>query len=444
MSVYRPKCKDPKTGKPAARKQRKRGNAEGSIYHLRDGRWRAAVMVGWKMTADGRRVPDRKIFTAGTRHEVAEDLTAALRERDRGINIKPDKQTVGRFLQEWLAGIKSDVSPATFVSYEATVRLHLTPILGNIQLAKLSARDIQRLKEQKIGALIERGPGVKKAVEGQPAPEPRRLSAASVRYCLMVLRMALERARKLDLIPRNVALIVDFPKVEHAEISPFTPEQAMAFIEAAKGHRIGALFSVAASIGLRKGEALALQWPAIDFERGTLQVRLTLQRIKMPGDDNGRLIMKEPKRSSRRTLNLPQVCLSALLQHRERQEQERVLAGSRWRDSGFVFTTGIGTPLEPRNLERDYRQILGVAGLPYIRIHDLRHTAATLLLTQGVHPRVVMELLGHSQIAITMNIYSHVVPALRKEAANQMDAILTPPGPVATSVATKRPALVLN
>jgi integrase len=154
----------------------------------------------------------------------------------------------------------------------------------------------------------------------------------------------------------------------------------------------------------------------------------------MPGDNKGQLILKEPKRRSRRTINLPQVCLLALLQHRTIQEEERLLAGNKWKEADYVFTSGIGTPLEPRNLERAYRQILGIAGLHHIRIHDLRHTAATLLLTQGVHPRVVMELLGHSSIVVTMNIYSHLVPALRKDAADQMEGILNP---VATTVATK-------
>ncbi len=130
--------------------------------------------------------------------------------------------------------------------------------------------------------------------------------------------------------------------------------------------------------------------------------------------------------------------MSGLAEHRRRQEEERRLAGTRWKDSQFVFTTAIGTPLEPRNLERAFTEILSIAGLPHIRIHDLRHTAATLLLTQGVHPRVVMDLLGHSQIAVTMNTYSHVVPALRKDTADKMDAILnTAANPVATSVATK-------
>jgi integrase len=256
--------------------------------------------------------------------------------------------------------------------------------------------------------------------------------------------MALTAACKLDLVPRNVAALVDFPKGQAPEIRPFTPDEAQRFLEAAKGHRLGALFSAALALGLRKGEALGLQWGALDLERGTLSVRQSLARLKMPGEKKGRLELKEPKRSSRRTLNVPGLVLSELLAHRRRQEEERKLAGSRWRDADFVFTTGIGTPLEPRNLERAFAEILKAAKVPHIRIHDLRHTAATLLLAQGVHPRVVMELLGHSGIAITMNIYSHVVPALRKDAAEQMNAILGGAHGVATSVATKPPSAVLN
>ncbi|MGA1996873.1 MAG: site-specific integrase, partial [Bryobacteraceae bacterium] len=398
----------------------------GSIYRLADGRWAASVSMGWKQNKSGKVVWRRKVFAGKTRYAVARRLKAALTDQEHGINIDPERQTVAQFLTGWLESVKADVSPATYVSYEGTVRLHLIPALGKILLAKLGAQHIQQLKQEKLDAVVSKGPGVKKLAEGAPPPEPRHLSAATVRYCLLVLRMALDRACKLDLVPRNVALLVDFPKVEHGEIRPYNPEEAQQFVEGAKGHRLGALFTVALSLGLRKGEALALQWPAIDLERGTLAVRLALQRIKMPGEKKGRLILKEPKRSSRRTINLPQVCLSALLEHRARQEQERILAGTRWKEGGFVFTTGIGTPLEPRNLERAFSEILAIAKLRHVRIHDLRHTAATLLLVQGVHPRVVMELLGHSQIAVTMNIYSHVVPALRKEAADQMDAALKP------------------
>jgi integrase len=212
--------------------------------------------------------------------------------------------------------------------------------------------------------------------------------------------------------------------VARDEIRPFSPEEAQKFLEEAAKHRLGAVFTIALSLGLRRGEALGLAWSAVDLERGTFTVRAALQRIKMPGVEKGKLVLGEPKRSSRRAINLPQVCLSALVKHRMQQEQDRILAGTRWQDTGFVFTTRIGTPIEPDNLDRAFSAILRAAKLPRIQIHDLRHTAATLLLAQGVHPRVVMELLGHSQIAVTMNTYSHVVPALRKDAAEKMDAIL--------------------
>lgn len=414
--------------------KRKRGNSEGSIYHMKDGRWRAAVTTG--KDANGR--PTRKVYTAATRHEVADELKRALRDQQRGINIDPEKVTVARFLTSWLEDIKHDVEPATYVSYEGAVRLHLSPALGRILLSKLRPEHIQEFKKAKLEAVVSKGPGVRKPVKDRPAPEPRHLSAKTVQYLLLVLRMALTKACKLDLVPRNVAELVDFPKADTREIRPYTPEEAQRFVAAAKGHRLGALFSAAMALGLRKGEALALQWPAIDLERRTLSVRLALQRIKLPGEKKGRLLLKEPKRSSRRTLNIPQVVLSELIAQRRRQEEERALAGSRWKDSGYVFTTGIGTPLEPRNVERAFLEIVKAAELPRIRVHDLRHTAATILLAQGVHPRVVMELLGHSQIAITMNLYSHVVPALRKDAADKMEAALNPPSkPVATSVATK-------
>src|ERR1035437_6465874 len=305
--------------------KRKRGNSEGSIYHMQDSRWRAAVSVG-----KGK----RKTFSGATRHEVADEMTKALRDRQRGVNIDPQKQTVEQFLQNWLASIKSDIAPSTFVSYENTVRLHLIPFIGARRLSDLGAAHVQRLKDELIQGVVKSGPGVTLPVEGSPAPEPRHLSSSTVRYCLKVLRMAVDHACKLDFVPRNVALLVDFPKVEHAEIEPFTPEQAMKFVEACKGHRLGALFSVATAVGLRKGESLALAWSAIDFERGTLAVRLAMQRLKMPGEEKGHLLFREPKRRSKRTINLPQVCVSALLEHRAIEEQEKRRDGALVEQSG--------------------------------------------------------------------------------------------------------------
>ncbi len=417
---------------------RRRGANEGSIFKLPDGRWRAMVDLGYR---NGKRW--RKAIEAATRQRVQEKLAELLRDHQLGFNVAPERQTVGQFLIRWLEIVKSNIAPSTYVSYEGIVRSHLTPALGRISLAKLRADHVQRFKQEKLEAVIQKGPGVKKAVEGQTQPEPRRLSTRTVQYCLAVLRMALSEACKLGMVPRNVAMLVDFPALQQKEIQPFTRQEAQEFLEAIKGHRLEAFYSVAMAIGLREGEGLGVQWQDIDLALGTLAVRRSIRRVKLPYEEKGRLLVREPKRRSRRTINLPQIAISALYAHRARQAQEREEAGDRWQETGYVFTTTIGTPLDPRNVAEEFHKILATSGLARIRLHDLRHTAATLLLAQGVHPRVVMDLLGHSQIAVTMNTYSHVVPELRKEAAAQMDAILKP---VATGMATvtKNPQPQLN
>ena len=171
--------------------------------------------------------------------------------------------------------------------------------------------------------------------------------------------------------------------------------------------------------GLRQGEALGLRWADVDLDQGKLRVSQALQVV------SGKFHFVEPKSErSKRTIALPQIAVSAVRRHRARQIQERLLSGSRWQDSDLVFTTTVGTPIHPRNLVRHFHRTLERAGLPRKRFHDLRHTCASLLLAQGVQPRVVMEILGHSQISLTMDTYSHVIPGLQEDAANQMDAIL--------------------
>jgi len=186
-----------------------------------------------------------------------------------------------------------------------------------------------------------------------------------------------------------------------------------------RSHRLGALFTVALALGLRQGEALGLRWDAVDFQTGVLTVRAALQRVGKQWQ------LVEPKSErSRRTIALPRVAVVALRAHRVRQKRERLLAGGDWKEAGFVFTTQIGTPLDPINLTKTFKRLLRVAGLPSIRFHDLRHTAATFLLAQGVDARTIMETLGHSQISLTLNTYSHVLPSLQRDAALRMNKIL--------------------
>jgi integrase len=184
---------------------------------------------------------------------------------------------------------------------------------------------------------------------------------------------------------------------------------------------LSALWTVALAIGLRKGEALGLHWSDVDLDRGKLRVRTTLQRVE------GRLQLSEPKTGrSKRTIPLPPVCIEALKRQAERQEEERQAAGSSWHESGLVFTTTIGTPIEPRNVNRWFAQLCKRAGVRTIRMHDLRHTCASILLAQGVPLRVVMEILGHSQIAVTADLFTHVLPALNEDAARRMQEALSP------------------
>ena len=204
-------------------------------------------------------------------------------------------------------------------------------------------------------------------------------------------------------------------------MEPLNPEQAKTLLEAVADHRLEALITVAVGLGLRQGEALGLRWREdIDLDAGLLSVQQTLERAGVEPR------FGEPKTArSRRTINMPSTVAAALRRHRTRQLEERLAAGPRWRESGLVFTTTIGTAIDKSGLHKAFKAVLRAAGLPDIRYHDLRHTAATLLLAQGVDPRTIMETLGHSQISLTMNTYAHVMPALQREAAAKMDAILT-------------------
>jgi integrase len=235
-------------------------------------------------------------------------------------------------------------------------------------------------------------------------------------------------------------MLVDAPRVRRSEVKPFTPEQARKFLEAARQDRLEGLYAVA-MLGLRQGEILGLRWTDIDLATATLTVQQSLQRV------GGKLSVVDTKTDrSRRSVRLPQVTATALVRHQMRQEQERQLAGTRWKDTGFVFTTTVGTPMDGPTVTHRFQALLKKVGLPHMRFHDLRHTCATLLLAQGVHPRIVMEILGHSQISITMNLYSHVIPAMQQEVAARLDAILAPPAPdgFATSFATNAPTDPVN
>jgi integrase len=347
------------------------------------------------------RLPDgrRKYFYGETREEVRRKLNTTIHALDAGTHSDARGLTVGEFLDQWLEQVvRPNVRPWTLAGYEVHVRLHLKPLIGKIPLERLTPMHVQQLINRKIA-------------DG--------MKPKSVRYIRGTLRAALNHGMRWGLVSRNVAALVSNPRVEQYEINPLTPIEARTFLQSLEGNRLKALYSVALTMGLRQGEALGLRWQDIDLELGYLRVSKQLQRI------DGRLQLVEPKTNrSRRSLAMPATIVRALQAHREGQAAEKKLAGKDWEDSGLVFTGPEGRPLDGSAISKQFHRLLTDAGLPKRRFHDLRHSCATLLLVQGVSPRVVMDVLGHSQIGLTMNTYAHVIPELRREAADRMDQLL--------------------
>jgi len=373
----------------------KRANNEGSIYRRStDGRWVAAVHLGYQ---DGRRI--RKAMYARTQAEARLLLRDAQRKHLQGTLGRDGRRTLGEYLQWWLESCaRASIRPRTYTSYADLMRRHLIPVLGTTRLARLTAEQVQSLVNEKSAA---------------------GLSARTVHYLHSVLHHALEQATVLGLVSGNAARFVRLPRMTRTKAQPFTPVQARAFLQAIKGNRLEALYTLALACGLRQGEALGLQWDDVDLERGSLTVRHTLARI------DGKRVLAEPKtEQSYRTIQLPSIVTDSLRAHAIRQAEDRERADERWQALGFVFTTKVGSPLDAKNVTHRFQALVKRAGLPHQRFHDLRHACASLLLAQGLNLKDVSETLGHSRIAVTVDLYGHMYDERRREIADRMDAIL--------------------
>ena len=378
----------------------RRAHGEGHIsYHESAKRWRAVLSLG---TVDGKR--RRKYIYGVTRKEVADKLRAMRQEIDQGVNVT-DRTTVAEFLDRWLETvIKEHRRPRTYESYRQITRLYIVPHIGNVQLIKLTPMQVQNL----LNTLQKSG-----GVNQQPVA-PR-----TVQRTRAVLRSALTRAQRWGILVRNAAALTDPPRAEKFKPVVLGPEQGQQLLQVAASHRLEAIWYIALLMGLREGELLGLTWEHIDFTARRLVVNQTLQRRKGEG-----LVVAPPKTaSSIRTLPLPQIVERVLQKQQQRQQADRERAANFWVETGFVFTTESGRPIDPSNLLQMFKRLLKAANLPMMRLHDLRHSCATLLIAQGVHPRIVMDILGHSQISITMDLYSHVLPETQREAAKAMDLL---------------------
>lgn len=363
----------------------KHSNGEGSVRSKprADGRWEARYTVeidgAWKR---------RSVF-GRTKAEAAQKLRAALSARDAGNPLPSAKETVGPFLEAWLAATKTNVRPRTFASYSQIVRDHLLPALRSTPLTRLQPVQLQRLYAQ----LLEQGKSPK-----------------TVANIHRVMHRALNQAQRWRLVVSNIADLVDPPRQRRPEMKALSPEQARLVLNAARGDDLEALWTVALTTGLRQGELLALRWPDVDLERGSLRVVASL--IRIVGQEPQ---LAEPKsRRSRRQVELSIGAVDALRRHRAKAPS-----------IGFVFARPDGRPLSITTTWKRWRRVLDRAQVPAMPFHSARHSAATLLLSRGVHPKIVSEMLGHSTVAITLDVYSHVTPVMHREAARVMDDLLS-------------------
>ncbi|MET8969986.1 tyrosine-type recombinase/integrase [Streptomyces hydrogenans] len=373
--------------------QRKRNpNGAGTITQRKDGRFQAAVYV---LQPDGTRA--RKFAYGKTWAECDVKRRALLDAVDNGIPVPTRSAKLSEWLPYWLDNVvKPRRKLSTYDKYEAHVRLYLVPGIGSKRLESLSVADVRRFLVQ-----LE-----------------KKTTAATAKESHRVLRTALTAACREELISRNVASLVEPPRPKTRELSPWSLDETLDFLAASRRDPLYAAFVLAIAMGLRRGELVGLRWADIDLDKRVLYVRQQTQRRR------GVLYDDDPKGRRRRTVPLPAMCIAPLRWHRMRQNDQRAKAGERWEEGGYVFTTASGRPVEPRNVYRSFTRVAASAGLRVIRLHDARHGTATLLTAAGVAPRVVMEILGHSQISITMDVYTHVVQDTQREAISHMDRLL--------------------
>ncbi len=371
-----------------------RGHGEGSITQRKDGRWQAQISF-----KDDKGKAKRKTFYGKTKKEVQEKLRLAINEQKQGTLATGPRQTLAVYLPYWLENIaKPTIRKVTYRQYRSALNAHLLPVLGKVTLQSLKPEHVQSL----CADMLEDG-----------------LMPSTIRLIHGVLHNALEDAVKWNLVPRNVAGLVSPPRLERREMHVLTPEQAHKLLETAKGSRIEVLLLLAITTGARRGEMLALRWDDLDLEKGIMNIRRTVCWVRGYG-----YVENEPKtKSGRRRVMLTDVVVSALREHKARQEQDKIEAGKDWKNFNVVFHNIYGSFLNPNAVHIWYHALLKKAGLPDMRFHDLRHSAATILLMKGVHPKVVQELLGHSTIAMTMDVYSHLLPTMHQDAANKMNDI---------------------
>jgi integrase len=369
----------------------KRAKSEGSVFRRADGRWVAKLSLG----RDDRGKRLRKTVYGQTQSEALAKLDELRQQFKRGGKAIANKDSLAAFLKSWLESVKLHNQPKTHEEYEAATRLYIVPYIGSKKLVSLSGADLQQWQDR-----MARG----------------KHSANTRLKAIRVLRVALNKAVKLLLIPSNPIAAIDKPAVRRREISPLEPEQCESLFAVCKEHRIGDLVILAALTGLRKGELFALEWQSVNLAEGVLVVRKSLE------ETGGRLRIKEPKTAAgRRMVALGQEAIEALRRRKEKAEAEGLDT-----EKGLVFCSQRGGYLYGSNFRQTvWLKLREAAGLPdTFRFHDLRHTQASLLLASGASMKLVQARLGHADFATTANVYSHLLEGAQAEAAEKLDEFL--------------------
>ncbi len=340
------------------------------------------------------------ITVRGTKKEAESKLAELLHQLDNGIFVKPGKTTVAEYLRKWLEDYcRANLAPRTTEGYESIVRCHLIPSLGKIPLTQLKPEHVQSLYSKRLSA---------------------GLSHRTIRYIHATLHKALQTAVKLGMLVRNPSDAVEPPKVQHHEMHTMNESDIHIFLEFTKSTPYYTLFYLALFTGMRRSELLALRWSDVDLILCQLSVTRTLHQLQ-----DGSRVFGQPKTTKgRRLISLSPSTTIVLREYREQQEKLRQSIGSTLTDNDLVFCHEDGRPLLPNSVSHAWTKLANRAGLKGIRLHDARHTHASLMLKQGIHPKIVQERLGHASIQITLDTYSHVAPGLQQAAANRFDDIV--------------------
>lgn len=369
---------------------KRRSNNEGSIFLRKNGLWVGEVsLAGNRLTKYFRTQRDARDWVKKTQVQV-----------NAGLSMAGAQSTVADYLQEWLTTTQTTIRPKTFEQYTQIVNQHILPALGKYKLIELRPDHIQAFYNNKL---------------------KYGCSERTVILIHCVLHRALHIALKLGMVIRNSADAVTKPKLKRKEMKVLDDTQVRTFLLAVQGTGQEAFFQLEITTGLRLGEIFGLKWQDLDMNTRKVQIRRQVQRIKGKG-----LMFSEPKTAAgRRNVVVGRSTIKLLQEHFKNQQLSKAIAGNRWKENDLIFPNTVGNPREPSNVLKLFKDMLKTAGLPDMPFHSLRHTAGTLMLKEGINPKIVQERLGHADISLTLNIYSHVLPSMQDEAADKLDELVT-------------------